>query len=328
MEIKGFTEEGNWYKGNLHSHTVNSDGKLTPQEAVMLFREHGYHFLCFSEHDLYTDYRAEFDREDFIILPGLEASVSLIEEKDARVWRKTHHIHGMLGTKDMQNMAIKPLLKHMEPMPPVVRTGNWDGAGEAQRLVDELKARGCITTYNHPIWSRVEEHEFVDTEGVWAVEIFNYGTENESKTGYDTVHWDRMLRAGKHILAFASDDNHNHGDFDDACGGYIMVKSEELSHESIVKNMIAGNYYSSSGPEIYEWGIQNGAAYVKCSPVYRIDFIVGNVINYGGSTVCKKVEETIQKGAYTLRGHEDYIRVECTDKYGKTAWSNPIYLSK
>ena len=81
ITIRGFSEKGNWYKGNLHSHTVNSDGKLTPEESVKLFREHGYHFLCFSEHDKYTDYREQFDCEDFIILPGLEASAVLYREE-------------------------------------------------------------------------------------------------------------------------------------------------------------------------------------------------------------------------------------------------------
>lgn len=27
---KMFSEKGSWFKGNLHSHTVNSDGRLTP----------------------------------------------------------------------------------------------------------------------------------------------------------------------------------------------------------------------------------------------------------------------------------------------------------
>ena len=48
----GFKEEGNWYKGNLHSHTVDSDGCLTPGEAVELFAEHGYSFLGISDHDI------------------------------------------------------------------------------------------------------------------------------------------------------------------------------------------------------------------------------------------------------------------------------------
>lgn len=46
-----FPENGQFYKGNLHSHTTNSDGHLTPEEAVALFKSQGYHFLCLSEHD-------------------------------------------------------------------------------------------------------------------------------------------------------------------------------------------------------------------------------------------------------------------------------------
>ena len=33
-----FSETGNWYKGKLHSHTTNSDGKLNPEEAVKLYK--------------------------------------------------------------------------------------------------------------------------------------------------------------------------------------------------------------------------------------------------------------------------------------------------
>ena len=36
ITIRGFSEHGNWYKGNLHSHTVNSDGMRTPEEPVDL----------------------------------------------------------------------------------------------------------------------------------------------------------------------------------------------------------------------------------------------------------------------------------------------------
>lgn len=75
---KMFSEKGSWFKGNLHSHTVNSDGRLTPAQSAAYYREHGYSFICFSEHDYYTDLRKILDRDDFIILPGLEASTYLI----------------------------------------------------------------------------------------------------------------------------------------------------------------------------------------------------------------------------------------------------------
>ena len=33
-DYQGFKNNGNWYKGNLHSHTTVSDGKMTPEQSV------------------------------------------------------------------------------------------------------------------------------------------------------------------------------------------------------------------------------------------------------------------------------------------------------
>lgn len=132
---KGFKGTGNWYKGNLHSHTTNSDGKLSPEDAVALFRAFGYHFLCFSEHDRYTDYREQFDCENFIILPGLEASANLWENAQPGKRLKVHHIHGILGTERMQEEAGERKFKHMEFLEPMQYTGEWDGAAAAQEFI-------------------------------------------------------------------------------------------------------------------------------------------------------------------------------------------------
>ena len=35
-----------WFKGNLHMHTTESDGALTPAEAAALYTENGYDFAC------------------------------------------------------------------------------------------------------------------------------------------------------------------------------------------------------------------------------------------------------------------------------------------
>lgn len=45
--VEGFSKTGNWYKGNLHCHSTNSDGKLSPKEVVDLFKENGYSFYAF-----------------------------------------------------------------------------------------------------------------------------------------------------------------------------------------------------------------------------------------------------------------------------------------
>ena len=44
-----------WYKGNLHAHTLVSDGRAFPVEAALLYRDIGYDFLMFSEHNLVHD---------------------------------------------------------------------------------------------------------------------------------------------------------------------------------------------------------------------------------------------------------------------------------
>ncbi len=322
----GFSKEGNWYKGNLHSHTINSDGKLTPKEAVELYKSHGYHFLCFSEHDRYTDYRDTFNTEDFIILPGLEASALLINDTSNTSCKKLHHIHGILGSSQMQKEATLPGLEHMELLNPEIYYSDWDGAKTAQELCSKLQNMGYITIYNHPVWSRVLAQEFTNTIGLTGVEIYNYNTVNESGTGFDTYCWDLMLREGKQIYGFASDDNHNEGIFKDSCGGYIMVKANTLSHDDIIENIMAGNFYSTSGPQIYNWGVENGVVYVECSPVNRINFIAGNFVNAGITVMCDEKEDTMTQASFVLKGMESYVRVECVDIYGKTAWSNALFL--
>lgn len=323
----GFTKSGNWYKGNLHSHTTNSDGFLTPDEAVSIYKKHGYSFICFSEHDLYTDYSELFNTKDFLVLPGLEASALLINSTDnSRI--KTHHIHGVLGTSQMQRLAEASLFKHMERLEVSIYKDTWNGACAAQKLTDTLRSKGCFTIYNHPVWSRVEPDEFIYTNGLTAIEVFNYNTVNESGTGYDTFCLDMALRKGIRINSTAADDNHNEGLFDDAYGGWICVNADKLEHDKIVTAIMNGNYYSSSGPELLDWGIQNNTVFVKCSLVQRINIIAGGTINSGISIVSSHSTDELTYAEYHLKGNESYIRVECIDSFGKAAWSNPIFLDK
>ncbi len=38
-------EEANWWKGNLHTHTLWSDGDDYPEQIAKWYKDHGYHFL-------------------------------------------------------------------------------------------------------------------------------------------------------------------------------------------------------------------------------------------------------------------------------------------
>ena len=55
-----------WWKGNTHTHTLNSDGDSSPGEVSHWYRDHGYDFLVLSDHNFYTltdELQREFDRE-------------------------------------------------------------------------------------------------------------------------------------------------------------------------------------------------------------------------------------------------------------------------
>ena len=117
MNIKGFTNDKNWYKGNLHCHSTNSDGKLSPMEVAQLYKKNGYNFLAISDHDIYSDYRQELNSDNFIILPAMEASAVLFKEPGRQERLCIHHMQALLGTKQMQEHAEKGLFTHLEKYP-------------------------------------------------------------------------------------------------------------------------------------------------------------------------------------------------------------------
>jgi histidinol phosphatase-like PHP family hydrolase len=51
-------QQGNltWYKGNLHTHSLWSDGDAFPETAVSWYKEHGYHFIALSDHNILADH--------------------------------------------------------------------------------------------------------------------------------------------------------------------------------------------------------------------------------------------------------------------------------
>lgn len=321
-DCMGFYNEGEFYKGNLHSHTTNSDGKFTPQQAVQAFRKKGYSFLCLSDHDVYTDDRKKLQKEDFLLLPGMEASFVLVEED----CKKVHHMNVILGTLEMQKKANRPPFLHNQKVGPFVFYDTWSQK-EVNQKIKEWKEMGMMVTYNHPIWSRITPEELFELSGFDILEIYNYNTQLESATGYDVTYWDQLLRRGKKVLAMASDDNHNNMEIEDAFGGFLMVKAKKLTHDAIIEAILKGSYYSSSGPKIYDWGVKEDTVYIQCEAAESITFIADGYVGAGRSFYAKE-KKALNHATYCLTGKENYVRIECKDKFGKTAWTNPIFLKK
>ena len=58
-----------YYKGNLHTHTTNSDGRLSPDEAIHEYAQRGYDFVALTDHWVVG---GERQAEGVLVLPGVE----------------------------------------------------------------------------------------------------------------------------------------------------------------------------------------------------------------------------------------------------------------
>lgn len=75
-------DEWRWFKGNTHTHTLWSDGNGFPESVADWYKEHGYHFLVLSDHNILSR------GEHWKTLRADEAN--LVMEKAARRWGKDH----------------------------------------------------------------------------------------------------------------------------------------------------------------------------------------------------------------------------------------------
>lgn len=304
QDMQPFARGGNWYKGNLHTHTTRSDGRRSPEEVVALYRRGGYDFLALTDHRLYG-YGQEFSSEDFLLIPGME--MDLRDEQR----QCDNHLVVLRSQPSGRNYAD---LDHVEP-------GPWQGRASCQRVIDALAAHDNYVIYCHPVWSRCELEDFVGYDNLLGLEIFNYGCAVENRTGLADLYWDSLLRRGKRVWGFATDDSHQA--VEDFCGGYIMVQAEALTEQAIVQSIAQGRFYSSTGPEVIDWGVADGKIYLRCSPARSIHFVAyerhGQSFHAPEGGVITQAELPIDKPYL-------YVRAEVEDHQGRVAWTNPIFL--
>ena len=72
-----FDESKRFYKGNLHTHTTNSDGRKDPADVIDLYQTAGYDFLAITDHWKMTVEKPTFYK-NMLLLPGIELDYSWI----------------------------------------------------------------------------------------------------------------------------------------------------------------------------------------------------------------------------------------------------------
>lgn len=292
MSHNPFDSPGIWYKGNLHTHSDNSDGELSPQKVVDWYKSHGYDFLVISDHNKLTDV-SKFSDPKLLLIGGTEFGVDRTE----------------LG--ESYHLLALNLIKAFE-LP--------EGIG-VQKAIDLIRSQGGEIVVAHPYWSSLTINELLPLQGYIGLEVFNTTCLTGIGKGLSGVHWDDLLARGRQVWGFAVDDAHFHRP--DAGQGWIMVKAPQLTRHDIISAIKEGCFYSSCGPEIMDIQLSDNSVSVKCSEAAVVNFICnlsrGKSFQAEGSNLLTEAE-------FKLSGKESYVRVECIDKMGRFAWSNPFFL--
>ena len=292
-------------KGALHCHTTRSDGRGTPEEVIALHVAQGYHFMALTDHRYYN-YR-NFTNLPITLLGGMEMDRGLPVGPV-----HCHHIV-CLGPERANGNGFE-------------QDARFDSAvsqtpADTQAMLDWIHANGNLTLYCHPEWSGTPAREFDMLRGNFAMEIWNSGCAIENGLDTNAAYWDELLASGQRIYGAATDDGHA---MEHHCKGWVMVNSENNA-AALLAALRDGAFYSSCGPELYDFYVEDGVAHVACSPVAEISLRHLRV-PYPVARP-EAGESTLTSADFPVRGGEaNYVRAVVRDAQGRRAWSNPIFL--
>jgi hypothetical protein len=302
MSSDAFTAPGRFFKGNLHTHSTRSDGKLEPEEVCRRYRERGYDFLCLSDHFLkaydfpLTDTTA-YRTDRFTTILGAELHASATSGGDH--W----HI-----------LAVG--------LPADFTPPSADESGP--QLAERAYQAGAFVAIPHPEWYALTIEDARTIANAHAVEVYNHTSQVHCSRGGGSYFLDHMLIEGRKINALACDDAHFNipGDVErDAFGGWVMVKAEANEPEALLAALKAGHYYSTQGPDIHDIRREDDELVVTCSPSVQI-MLLGR---HARSSFASGSDMTEARLPLT-RFAEGWGRLAILDAAGRCAWSNPMWF--
>ncbi len=287
-----FRQPGQWYRGNTHSHSTESDGQLSMSDRFGAYREAGYDFLVLTDHRKVNDVSAH-STSDFLAISGSEVHPS------NPYGGATYHIVAINIHEPVNCAKLHP-----------------------NAVIENIKEQGGEAVLCHPYWCGHTITDYLPLRGYFAIEVYNDTCMGIGK-GFSEQAWDDLLDRGGPVFGIASDDSH--GTEHDCFHGWIMVKATELTFDGIMAALRAGAFYSTLGPEIVDMELVDQTLTVKSSPAQSIVF---KSEGSRGGRALPAPGELLTEASYKIPGSTKYVRVEVTDEAGKKAWSNPFFFPK
>ncbi len=306
MPTDFFTAPGKFYRGNLHSHSTRSDGTLEPEEVCRRYQAEGYDFISLTDHFVgqfnypITDTSACHNK-NFTTIPGAEIHTGTME--NGNLW----HLVAVGLPVDFK----PPHAPYLKPV---------EGSESAANLAQRARDAGAFVVIVHPHWSGVSEADARSITAAHAVEVYTHGCIIDNDRGEGFVTLEYLLNKGRHLNLIASDDAHF--GTPDHFGGWVMVKAIENTPEALLEALKAGQFFSSTGPEIRDIRVTERMVEIDCSSVVTMI-----VQGHGAATVTLH-GDAMTTGRLSLHrvAKSPWIRITIIDRAGKRAWSNPVWV--
>lgn len=317
------------YKANLHAHSTLSDGSLAPQELVKAYREHGYSVLAITDHEFIVDH-SDMNTDDFLLLTGYELQIVANPDRPRKPDQMCCHM--CIYSKDphdVRHVFFNPQardLRRLCHIPETIPQMQYIGRNDVVKdystdLINEIvktaNENGKLVSYNHPTWSLETDAQYCNFKGFYAMEIYNNDCSMGGLSEYNPRVYDQMLRSGQRLGCVATDDCHG---LHDMFGGFTYIFAESLTYENIIKAMEDGEFYASTGPQIFELSKDGDTVFVKTSPARSI------ALTTGGRRAKNILGENVCEASFTLMPEDRYFRITVTDREGHTANTGAYFL--
>ena len=224
--IRASAGPSRWYRGDLHSHTVHSDGQITIADRVRGAVERGQDFLAITDHNTVSHFR-ELDSWPDVISPirGIEVTT----------FHGHFNCYGVGELVDWRDAAR--------------------GSG-ATRIVDAAHRLGGLISINHPSafgdpwcggchW----DYALFDYATIDAIEVWNGRWRMaESDNNGALAFWTDLLDAGFRPTAVSGTDSHSAEEDEYIALPLNHVYADDRSEASILDGIRRGRVFLSSGP--------------------------------------------------------------------------------
>lgn len=319
-----------YFKANMHCHSVNSDGKLTPEELKTLYMQNGYHIIAFTDHEHIID-NSHLNEEGFLALTGCEIAIKEIPHLSSGQKRDMKVCHLNLYARDPHNVdtpcysAVADHFLNPSIMDKVVHTKpDWERVYSHEgisAIIEEATKCGFLVSYNHPRWSLEDARDYLGYRGLWAMEIYNHTASLDGYPDYNLHAYEEFLREGHRIGCVMGDDNHR---LEHTLGCATYFNAPSLTYENIIDAMDRHRFYASQGPLIHSLVVEGLTATIEFSGADTV------LLSPRGRGVQKRTYTDEGRHCVTFEFREDdgYIRFDLIARDGKRANTCAYFLDE